>query len=188
MNRVLFPLFLIAISIVAFFVWINPQYNAVMARKDVLNDTKKALASMDQLKTERARLIGLENKFSKADLDKLQKFLPDNVDNIRFFLDVQGVASRYNTSIQDISVGDNGQKTTTNTKAIIASNKQYDQMTLSFSITTSYENLNLFLKDLENSLRLVEIKSISFTADNKTPNRYKVSVGVNAFWLNSKTK
>ena len=186
MNKVLFPLLLIVISIAAFFLWINPHYANVTALQTESNQSDDALAKVTQLESVRASLVDKENSFNQSDLAKLQALLPDNVDNIRLFLDIQGVASRYGTSIQNISVADQGQTAKT-TQAIGPSGKQYGQMTLSFSIATSYENLSLFLKDLENSLRLVEIKSLSFTADNKAPNYYKVTLGINAFWLNPKT-
>lgn len=186
MNRTLTPLLLVIISITAFFMWTNPHYANVKVLGVQLNESNDALAKVQELESVRAVLVDKENSFNQSDLAKLQKFLPDNIDNIRLFLDIQGVASRYGTSIQDISVADQGQKTT-GTQAIGPSYKQYNQMALSFSVNTSYENLNLFLKDLEKSLRLVEIKSISFTASNTKTNSYKVSVSINAFWLNSKT-
>jgi Tfp pilus assembly protein PilO len=166
--------------------WVNPQYAIVKDYMAQSKDSDSALASVASLETMKATLVDKENSFNQADLDKLKKLLPDNVDNIRWFLDIQGIASRYGVTIQDISVADQAQKTTT-TKTIGSSGKPYGQMALSFSVSTSYENLISFLKDLEQSLRIVEIKSLSFTADNKTPDRYKVSLGVNAFWLNPKT-
>ena len=183
MNRVLIPLLLIIVAISSFFFWINPQYANVQLLQTKLSQSNSALASVAELESTRAKLVDQENNFSESNVTKLNKLLPDNVDNIRLFLDIQGIASRYGTSIADISVADPSQKTTT--QSIGPSSKQYGEMTLSFSITTSYENLNLFLKDLEKGLRLVEIKSLSFIADNKNPNRYKVTVGINAFWLNS---
>lgn len=193
MNRALLPIVLIIISVITFFVWINPQYTNVKALQAQLSDSNDALESVQELESTRASLVDKENAFKQEDLTRLQKLLPDNVDNIRLFLDIQGVASRYGTSIQDISVASQSTSASASTganagaQAIGPSSKQYGQMALSFSVNTSYENLNLFLKDLEKSLRIVEIKSIGFAADNKNPNVYKVSVGINAFWLNSKT-
>ena len=183
MNRALLPIFLIIISIAGFFMWVNPQYTIVKGLMSQSKDSDSALASVATLETTKAKLVDTENSFNQADLAKLQKLLPDNVDNIRWFLDIQGIASRYSISVQDISVADQNQKTST-TKTIGSSNKPYGQMALSFSVSTTYENLISFLKDLEQSLRIVEIKSISFTADNKNPDRYRVYLGVNAFWLN----
>jgi Tfp pilus assembly protein PilO len=165
--------------------WTNPHYTNIKVLGTQLNDSNDALARAQELESVRASLMDQENSFKQDDLAKLQKLLPDNIDNIRLFLDIQGVASHYGTSIQDISVADQGQKTSS-AQAIGPSDRQYGQMALSFSVETSYENLNLFLKDLEKSLRVVEIKSLGFTVDNKDPDRYKVSVGINAFWLNSK--
>ena len=187
MNRALLPILLIIISIAAFFLWINPHYANVSDLRTQLSQSQDALAKVQELESVRASLVDKENTFNQADLAKLQKLLPDNVDNIRLFLDIQGVASHYGTSIQDISVGDSGQKSSSGAQAIGPSGQQYGQMALSFSVATTYENLGLFLKDLEKSLRIVEIKSLSFAVDDKSPDHYKVSLGINAFWLNSQT-
>ena len=185
MNRVFLPLLLIIASIAAFYFWINPHYTNVQALQVQLSQSNDALDKVAQLETVKSSLVDKENAFNSSDLDKLKKLLPDNVDNIRLFLDIQGIASHYGTNIADISVANQGTNSGS-TQAIGPSSSQYGQMVLSFSITTSYENLNLFLKDLEKSLRLVEIKSLAFTADNKNPNTYKVSIGINTFWLSSK--
>ena len=188
MNRALVPIFLIIVSIAGFFMWINPHYANVQALNAELKQSQDALAQAQQLDTVKNSLMAKKDSFNADDLDKLQKMLPDNVDNIRLFLDLQGVASHYNTSITDIAAGDTGQqKASTSAQPIGPSDKQYNQMALSFSIAISYEDLILFLKDLEKSLRIVEIKSISFAADNANPDHYKVSVSINASWLNSKT-
>jgi hypothetical protein len=186
MNKVLLPLILIIISIAAFFLWINPNYTKVKTLQTTLAESNKALDKVTELEAVRASLVDKENAFNQSDLAKLQKMLPDNVDNIRLFLDMQGVASRYSTSIQDISVADQSAKTPAPAAAIGPSGKQYGQMVLSFSVNIAYENLGLFLKDLENSLRVVEVKSLSFMVDSKNPNSYKVSLGLNAFWLSPK--
>lgn len=185
MNRALLPLLLIIIAIATFFWWTNPNYTNVKNLQVQLGQSNEALANADQLEQLKAKLVDKENSFNQDDLAKLQKLLPDNVDNIRLFLDIQGIASRYGASIQDISVADqtSGQKTT-GTQAIGPSSKQYSQLALAFSVSMSYENLSLFLKDLERGLRVFEIKSLGFTADDKSPDTYKVSIGLNAFWLN----
>lgn len=186
MNRALLPLLLIIIAIVAFFMWINPHYANVTTLQAQLGQSNDALAQVAKLESVKSGLVDKENAFKQEDLDKLQKLLPDNVDNIRLFLNIQGVASRYGAAIQDISVASQDQKTT-GTQPIGPSNQQYGQMALSFSVNLSYENMILFMKDLEKSLRIVEIKSLAFTADNKNPNYYKVAVSINTFWLNPKT-
>jgi Tfp pilus assembly protein PilO len=166
--------------------WINPQYANVKVLGTQLAESNKALGQVAELESVRASLVDKENSFSQADLARLQKLLPDNVDNIRLFLDMQGVASRYGALIQNISVADQGQKTAPTAQAIGPSNSKYGQMILSFSINLSYDNLILFLKDLENSLRLVEIKNMSFTSSSQAGG-YNVSLGLNTFWLNPKT-
>lgn len=187
MNRTLLPILLIIISVAVFFWWINPQYAVVQNLNAQLADSNEALRQIEELESVRQSLVAKENSFDKENLAKLQKLLPDNVDNIRLFLDMQGIASRYGTSIQDIAVADQDQKTSNTTQAIGPTNKPYGQMVLSFSINVPYEKLGLFLKDVESSLRVVEIKSLSFVVDVNNPSVYKVSLSLNAFWLNPKT-
>src|ERR1035437_7523461 len=141
MNRALLPLILIILSVTGFFMWVNPHYENIKVLKAQMVDSDSAMANLKQLESAKLRLQNAESNFAKADIDKLQKLLPDNIDNIRLLLDIQGIASHYGVSIQDISVADQGQKTTTpSAQAIGPSNKQYGQMALSFSVGMSYEN------------------------------------------------
>ncbi len=185
MNRTLLPLILIIISITAFFMWINPHYQNVKTLQSQLAESNDALAKFAQLDSLRASLVDKENALDPAGLDKLKKLLPDNIDNIQLFLDIQGVASRYGTSIGDISVPDQSSQSSSG-GAIGPTGSQFGQMALAFSVNTSYDNLLLFLGDLEKSLRIVEIRSIAFASDDANPNTYKVTLGINAFWLNTK--
>lgn len=181
MNKTLLGIGLLIISVSAFFMWINPHYGTVKILKAELADSKSALAQAQELDSIRDKLVEKENSFSLSDVAKLKKFLPDSVDNIRFIIDMQGIASHYGLAIGDISVGDTA-KTTSSGAAIGPSSKQYGETQLGFSVATSYENLISFLKDIEKSLRVMEIKSLSFNVDNKSPNVYKVSITVGAFW------
>ncbi len=189
MNRSLLSIILIIISIAAFFMWINPHYANTKTLGTQLSQSNDALAKIQQLETVRSALVDKENSINPEDLAKLQKLLPDNFDNIRLLIDMQGVASRYGITIQDITIGNNQQTPNSATagaaQAIGPSGKSYGQMSLSFSVKTSYENLLSFLQDLQNSLRIVEIKSLAFNAEDATPNSYTVKMAINAFWLSS---
>ena len=185
MNKTLLGICLLILSIVAFFMWINPRYAHVKTLTADLADSTSALTQAQQLDSIRSQLVEKENSFSPSDLAKLQTFLPDSMDSVRFIIDVQGIASRHGLAVQDIAIGDSG-KANSSSGATTGSSpsQQYSETPLTFSVTTTYENLLTFLRDIEKSLRVMEIKSLSFSVDNTHPNLYKVSISVSAFWFN----
>ena len=60
-------------------------------------------------------------------------------------------------------------------------NTKYGTVGLSFSVSSSYDNFQNFLTDLEKSQRLVDITSLS-VAGNDT-GIYDFSVGIRTYWL-----
>ena len=63
---------------------------------------KRRLRTHVSFKETRDTLNNKYNTFSKTDLDKLNKILPDNVDNIKLILDIQRIAQTYGMDIQNI--------------------------------------------------------------------------------------
>lgn len=77
-------------------------------------------------------------------------------------------------------------KTTTINSAAGSSNSTgYGTVTLGFTGTAPYKTYLAFLKELEVSLRLVEIKSITFEAPASSADKdlYTFKVALNTFWL-----
>lgn len=183
MIRLAFPIFFILLSIGLFFVYIDPTYMDV---KETLKEEKKfdeALDKSRELKEIRDVLLSKYNTFSTNDLDRLEKLLPDNVDNVRLVLDIDHIASTYGMRIKNvnISVADDIQE-----DVIGPNDKLYESVGLSFSITSSYNTLKLFIKDLEKSLRIVDVMNISLTSSETTGiknNLYKYDIGLKTYWL-----
>ena len=55
---------------------------------------------------------------------------------------------------------------------------------LQFSVTGSYENFRMFLKDLEQSLRIVDVRTMNFGASKE--DEYSYSVTLSTYKLNIK--
>lgn len=190
MTKLTTPILLIILSIGLFFVYVDPKYNDV--QKIILEQERfdQALDKSKELQIIRDRLLATYNTFSTNDLDRLAKLLPDNVDNVRLVLDIDHIASVYGMRIKDVSVD-----TIEERKAgTIGPNKnKYESVTLSFSMVSSYNNLTKFIRDLERSLRIVDIIKISLASvegqinnldksENKE-NLYKYSISLKTYWL-----
>jgi hypothetical protein len=118
---------------------------------------------------------------------KLEKILPDTVDNVRLILDINNIAdnatTNYGIILRGISVsGDLESLSEQNSRVVDRTSKKYGVINLSFSFTAPYGTFKAFMKDLENSLRLVDIKDFTVTGSDVS-DVYNYSVSLDTYWL-----
>ncbi len=178
MSRFLIPLFLIIVSGVLLFGYVTNLFSDIktlQAQKTEINDTLGKGAELGRVISEK---LDIYKKFSGEEKDRLNKFLPDNIDSVRLIIDINEIASRRGLNIRNISVGASGVGPS---GSIGPDNREYGTANLSFSISAPYEVFKLFLGDIEDSLRLVDIDSVSFTAGES--NLYEYNINIKTYWL-----
>jgi hypothetical protein len=182
MTRLLLPIILIGAAFGLFVLYTNPTYQASKAVAAQVASYDDALTKSTELKASRDKLISKRNTFSPENVDKLSKILPDNVDNIRFTIDINGIAARHNLSLKNVQLGTvSDSKTQRNALSGGASGDAVGSVTIGFSVTSSYDNMLAFLADLEHSLRIIDIQSIVFTANNGDSADY--TFNIRTYWL-----
>ena len=139
------PIILIAIAGTFFFLVTNPMYNSIAAIKAQAADYNNALGTSKTLESERATLTTKYNNIDPNNLAKLQKLLPDSVNNIRLILEIEQIAAPYNMTLSNIQYDTTNSATdsssgSTNTNPIlqgsdaaIASTQDYGTFDLEFS-------------------------------------------------------
>ncbi|MDO8575954.1 MAG: hypothetical protein Q7R90_01425 [bacterium] len=156
----------IALSGVMFFWYTKPTYDSSLTLRASIAQNNAALDKTAELQKLRQTLLSRFNTFDPADLDKLQKLLPDHVDNVRLILDLDNLAEDGGLALQNVDVS-SAQKQTAKSQtalgAIGTSNQKYDSLTLTFSTIASYPAFVEFLTDLESSLRIVDLVSLTIT-------------------------
>jgi len=156
----------IVLSGVMFFWYTKPTYDSSLTLRASIAQNNAALDKTAELQKLRQTLLSRFNTFDPADLDKLQKLLPDHVDNVRLILDLDNLAEDSGLALQNVDVS-SAQKQTAKSQtalgAIGASNQKYDSLTLTFSTIASYPAFVGFLTDLESSLRIVDLVSLTIT-------------------------
>ncbi|MDB5188265.1 MAG: hypothetical protein JWO50_785 [Candidatus Kaiserbacteria bacterium] len=172
---------------VVFFMYTKPTYDAMQANQTLVNQYDVALNKVAELDKVRDKLLQQNNSFDPANLDRLQKLIPDHVDNIALILDIDGIASRYGMALQNIDVGGGTSAASTDT-AIHSSGAQYNSITMHFTVQGSYDTLLAFMGDLQSSLRLVDIQSFSlFPGTTQTPGSntriYALSITLRTYWI-----
>jgi len=173
---------LIGASVAFFIVGVDPIYQEIRGLQKEAEAFNAALSKSRELQEVRDELLAKYNSFSVENLERLEKLLPDNVDNVRLIMDINNIATRYGMSIKSTTISEMAK---TNTSGIVgdpgAEQKTYGSIMLSFSVSSPYETFLAFINDLERSLRLVDIKSISFIAGET--DFYQYNVKIETYWL-----
>lgn len=159
------PILLIIISAATFFLFIDPLYEEV---KNLLNEKEENNTMIDlaaELRKKREKLHQDFNNISTANKEDLLKLLPETVDNVRLILDIHNIADLFELDITNISVSGNDGSTSAPT----ASNSQVNtnpadsvgRITLGFSVVAQYDQFIELLRSLEESLRIVDVRSLT---------------------------
>ncbi len=183
MAQLLLPLILFGASAALFVVYTNPEYQKVQALQAEQASYDEALTKSQEVKKERDRLISRRNTFDTANLEKLEKILPDNVDNIRLVIDINNIAARHGISVSDVQLGTiSDAAEARGASAVGASGSAVGSVELGFSFSSTYEDMLAFLVDLEHSLRIINVEQIGFTA-SPVGNTQEFTFKIRTFWL-----
>lgn len=176
--RVIFPALFILAAFGLFFAYTNPLYQEIKAKQATLDTIQEANKKATELRAVRTALTNERKEISQEDIDRLQKMLPDGVENVRLIIDINNIADKYGMAVKNPRIN---QGSTDKGAALGPDANRYGTISLSFVVSTSYENFQLFLKDLESSLRIVDVTALSFAAS--TANQYDFSVTIQTYWL-----
>ena len=194
MFKYIIPTTLTAIAIGLFVVFTNPIYQDVQGLRTQVASYDQALTNAEQLRAVREQLLQKYNGFSKDNIAKVSKMVPDNVDNIRLILEIQGIASAYGMQIKNVKYDAKaaaGVETVVpqNATASADQNKIYGIFDMEFSTEGTYDNFVKFVSDMERSLRIVDINSVTFSSSDSTivtspaNTVYKYDLKFKTYWL-----
>lgn len=173
------PIIFIVAAVAGFFMYTNPKYQELKAK---MTDYQKIIEANNKATTLRAvrqKLNDDRNRIPEADIDKLAKMLPDSVENVGLIIDMDNIASKYGMRIRNTKIGDvSGSRGGTSAGPDARKN---GAITLSFSVTSSYENFLIFLRDLESSVRILDVTALTFTSGKD--GRYDFNITLQTYWL-----
>ncbi|MEI6660112.1 MAG: hypothetical protein WCK91_01660 [bacterium] len=198
------PILLLVISVGLFFVVVEPLRRSVSDLGGGISAYNLALSNSTFLQKTEDGLLEAYKNIKKEDKDRLEHFLPNTVDNIKFILEVERIANQYGMPIKNIKfespVSASGQKAQADSAKsglVISSDPKaslpYGNFSIEFDTEGSYSSFLLFMKDLEHNLRLVNVKKVSFTVPNGkssgnsssslSGDQYSYSLSVETYWL-----
>ncbi len=207
MSNTISIIFIIA-SLLLTFMYVNPTYNGITGNsenskksiKELKVEKERYLEALEKVREiERVRdgLLAKYNAIQGSDREKLSKMVPENIDSVRLIIDINNIAAVYNFFLKDISIGQAPSTPVRREGMDLGSiaQKSYPYVTLSFSISGTYNNLIAFLSDMERSLRIIDVESIKISSakDTEIPIKGKVAepnynmlVTLRTYFMNSK--
>ena len=186
MNRNITALILIVLAIGVYFTYTSGQIAVLNSIQATNNQYLSAIASAKKLIALRDSVLNQYNAVSDQDKARLDKLVPDNIDNVRLIIDISGIASRHGRTAAGITTSADSSQSA-NTTAKSTPNSTFDTsaglstVTVSFNVTTTYANFITFLEDLERSLRILNVTGITLSVSDKGV--YTYGVTLNTYWL-----
>lgn len=179
----IFPIIALVVAGIAFYMYIDPTYTQVKELRKEEATLSAALSRALELQATRDQLLSRYNTFNPEDLARLEKMLPDHVDNVRLALDMDSLAASYGMRIRNVSIEKQDEKKSSTRKAqtVGPDERSYESMALSFTVTGQYDTFRTFLTDLEHSLRLVNIEQLSFASTES--GLYDFTITLRTYWL-----
>lgn len=187
MNYFLLPLIYVALAVGLFYGFTRDLLTQVAERRAEKAELVAALDRAAELRVEAERLRNEYYSFTEEERARLAKMIPDNVDNVRLIIDINNIATRYGMVVKDAKIKTtepaSGKGTDPTVKLIENPSGQIGQgaVTITFTVTGQYDVFRQFLGDLASSLRLVDIKKLSFKATDQ--DNYQYSIELTTYWL-----
>lgn len=182
MNRVLMPFLFLVTSGGLFLTWINPRYKEIQVAREEIARLEELNVKATTLRDDRARLLAKYQSIGDEQERRLMKLLPDHADNIQLLLDIKNAAATYGITIQDISLEGEGQKKVGKTTKVTES-ALYGETQVGFSVEARYPDFVSFLRDIEQSLRLVDVRELTVSQEESVSDRQKYELTVATYWL-----
>jgi Tfp pilus assembly protein PilO len=193
MNRNITATILIVLAIGIYFTVTQGIIAEAGSVKAVNDQYISAIANAQKLISVRDQVLKDYNSISQDDRDRLDKIVPNTVDNIRLIIDLNSVALRHGFSLKNIKAtasSAQGRNPSATSQSAAASASQsgtviatptLDTVAISFSVTAPYLQFISLLQDLEANLRIMDLTNLTVTANDT--GTYDFNVELKTYWL-----
>ena len=142
---------------------------------------EQALSDARKLEETAANLRNVIAGLDQNKIARLDDFLPDSVDNLQLIVDINNIAGRSNMTLGEVVLADSNPKNVT--PSSVGAVPAVETTKITFNVTGSYSELKSFLRDLSNSLRLINVSRLEFDTKDSETGEYTYKVDVETYWL-----
>jgi hypothetical protein len=200
MNRNITATILIVLAVGIYATYTRGVWADASAVKTVNDSYASAIDNAGKLISVRDQVLKSYNDISAGDRDRIDKMIPDTVDNIRLIIDLNSVALQHGFSLKNITAAaksdssggassgnpPSGASVLANPSSAAAnplsiSVPTLDTVTVSFSVSAPYQQFISFMQDLEASLRVMDLTHLTVSANDT--GTYDFGVQLTTYWL-----
>tara|TARA_Y100000310_G_scaffold334874_1_gene415594 strand:- start:2408 stop:2974 length:567 start_codon:yes stop_codon:yes gene_type:complete len=177
MNKNIIAILSLILAVVVYLIYIQDLYSEVSVIRAENESLQQNIEQVDNFIDLQRDLSNRLGSFSQGDLDRLEEFLPDRVNAIQTILDIQEL-SRKNGLILTGSISVEGLDSAVDKYGAEKSQDDtlFHEVTFGFSVLGPYNNLTSFLSEVAKSLKIYNIPSVSFSADETGINSYVIKL------------
>ena len=183
--KLILPLTIITICIGMYFIYISPSVSEVKALSLKKANYDEVLLKSRELKAQRDDVLIDYNNISLANINKLNKIIPEIFNSVLFANDVNALASRNNLVVKDFKV--DPQRTEDRELMLSQQNKNpYKTTVVTFRLVGQYGQFVRFLVDIESNLRIADVTKLSIRTvggQRSTDNSLEYLLEINTFSL-----
>ena len=186
---------LIVIACGIFFAYVSPTYyGAVATDQEQISAYDNALAAAATYQAKVGQLEVQRNAIPPEQLARLEKFLPDGVDNVQIILDLDALAARSGLELANFGTTDSSASSNpapaASTPSLVPgqasaaasrSSAAIDSIDVTVSATGTYQSLATFLQGVESSLRLIDV--VALTVKQSDTGVYTYQMTLRLYWL-----
>lgn len=184
MKSLITPLILIIAAVALFFTFTDAKYQEVKQLQVDQQVYQERFELIENLINTRDTVLAPKyNSLTEAQVTRLNKAIPRQVNNIKLINDIDRLLAKFNTKVDSFSFSskDEGSAATNNVVAASAEPK-LQSMEVTVAFAAPYATFQDILRELEKSLRFIDIESVGFTA-NADKTTYNYSVKFTTYWL-----
>ncbi|MFA7302270.1 MAG: hypothetical protein WC030_00785 [Candidatus Paceibacterota bacterium] len=180
MNSRIAPLFALFIAGTMLFAYVSPTWSGSIAETKVaIQSADDALASARDYVKKQDVLAQQTSAIDPGSLKRLSAFLPDSVDNVSLILSLSALAARTGLVLSSIDVS--GNTSAASSGAVAENANLVNSIDLALTASGPYGAFQNFLRGIEKSQRLLDVRTISVTGTNT--NRYVYQMTLRIYWL-----
>ncbi len=177
------PIILVVIAVGIFYAYIDPQYMEVRNLLSQRSEYTHALANIEEVKILRDELETQISDLSAESVSRLEKSIPREFDVVKLTADLDALAGRRGMSVRNVRVVE---ESTDSGATINAKSKDlYKTTTMSFSVVGTYANFLAYLKDIEQSLQIIDVRAVNMriSSTTQTPVIMSFDLTVHTYWI-----
>lgn len=164
--RIIFLIIKIVLAIAILLVFVVPikgEVDQLRANKREIDATESSARQYAAVSDE---VVSRYKSLSPEQVERLRKMVPDTVDNVRLINDINVIAKDSGLTLKKV---DYDPSEINSPDAVNRENGlPYGSYTVRFVVSGPYKNFLTFIEALENSLRIIDIKNITFSASTNT--------------------